>query len=40
MNTDLELLEVLRATLDALDTLVEGELRNEGSVERSWTSVR
>jgi hypothetical protein len=33
MNTDLELLEVLRTTLDALDKVVEGQLRTEGSVE-------
>jgi hypothetical protein len=33
IGTDLDILEVLRATLDALDKLVEGQLRSAGSVE-------
>jgi hypothetical protein len=30
---ELDVLEVVRATLDALDKVIEGQLRSEGSVE-------
>jgi hypothetical protein len=33
MVDELDVLEVVRATLDALDKVVEGQLRTEGSVE-------